>query len=78
METKNIIAAISLSAAVIIIYSLFFAPIPPDPKKIKTERNTINETTDAPSLDQNEQISKISRKEAIVKKERVLFENNNI
>ncbi len=26
METRNIIAAISLSAAVIILYSLFFAP----------------------------------------------------
>ena len=28
METKNVIAAISLSAAVIILYSLFFAPPP--------------------------------------------------
>ena len=28
MDTKNIIAAISLSAAVIIIYGLFFAPSP--------------------------------------------------
>ena len=78
MDTKNVIAAISLSAAVIIIYSLFFAPPPPDPKKIQVEKNTINETTDAPSLDQNEQVSKTSRKEAIIKKERILFENNNI
>ena len=28
MDTKNVIAAISLSAAVIILYSLFFAPSP--------------------------------------------------
>ena len=28
MDTKNVIAAISLSAAVIIIYGLFFAPSP--------------------------------------------------
>ena len=28
MDTKNVIAAISLSAAVIIIYSLFFQPDP--------------------------------------------------
>ena len=28
METRNVIAAISLSAAVIILYSLFFAPEP--------------------------------------------------
>jgi len=78
MDTKNVIAAISLSAAVIILYSLFFAPPPPDPKKIQAEKNTINETTDAPSLDQNEKVSKISRNDAIVEKERVLFENNNI
>ena len=32
MDTRNVIAAISLSAAVIILYSLFFAP---DPKVIK-------------------------------------------
>ena len=32
MDTRNVIAAISLSAAVIILYSLFFQP---DPKIIK-------------------------------------------
>ena len=36
METKNVIAAISLSAAVIIFYALFFAP-EPDPNRIKKE-----------------------------------------
>ena len=79
MDTKNVIAAISLSAAVIILYSLFFAPPPPpDLKKIQAEKNTINETTDAPSLEESEQVSKISRNEAIIEKERILFENNNI
>ena len=33
MESKNVIAAISLSAAVIILYSLFFAPTQEDLKK---------------------------------------------
>ena len=28
MDSKNVIAAISLSAAVIVLYSLFFAPEP--------------------------------------------------
>ena len=79
MDLKNILAAISLSAAVIILYSLFFAPPPPpDLKKIQTEKNTINETSDAPSLEESEQVSKISRNEAIIEKERILFENNNI
>ena len=35
MDTKNVIAAISLSAAVIILYSLFFAPSPNELKKIE-------------------------------------------
>ena len=34
MDTKNVIAAISLSAAVIILYGLFFAPPSPDPNQI--------------------------------------------
>ena len=78
MDTKNVIAAISLSAAVIILYSLFFAPPPIDRKQIKNEKKIITETSDAPSLDQNEQISKISRKEAIEQEDRISFENDNI
>ncbi len=78
MDSKNVIAAISLSAAVIIFYGLFFAPPAPDPKQIKSEKNTITETTDAPSLDQNNEISKISRDEAITEVERIVFENENI
>ena len=67
MDTKNIIAAISLSAAVIILYSLFFAPPPPDTKQIKAEKNktTQNTSSEAPSLDQNDETIKISREEAL-------------
>ena len=78
MDTKNVIAAISLSAAVIILYGLFFAPTPQDPKQIQAEKNTITETTDAPSLDKNEQFSKISREEAMAEEDRILFENDDI
>ena len=78
MDTKNIIAAISLSAAVIILYSLFFAPTPQERKQIQSEKNVTSEINDAPSIEQNEQISKISRKEAIVEEKRILFENDNI
>jgi len=78
MDTKNIIAAISLSAAVIILYSLFFAPTPQERKQIQSEKNTISETTDAPSLEQNEQVSKISRTEAISEGNRILFENDSV
>ncbi len=80
MDTKNIIAAISLSAAVIILYSLFFAPPPPDPNRVKSEKNKTSQDTsgDAPSLDQNEETIKISREEAMKEGKRILFENENI
>ena len=61
MDTKNIIAAISLSAAVIILYSLFFAPPPPDPKQVNAEKNKGTQDTssgDAPSLELNEETIK--------------------
>jgi len=78
MDTKNIIAAISLSAAVIILYSLFFAPTPQERKQIQSEKNITSESTDTPSLEQNEQVSKISRTEAISEGNRILFENDSI
>ena len=80
MDTKNVIAAISLSAAVIIIYSLFFQPAP-DPNKIRenqTEKTKVVESSDAPSLDKNENLTKITRKEALSENDRVQFENNNV
>ena len=38
MDSKNVIAAISLSAAVIILYSLFFQPDPELAKKNLVEQ----------------------------------------
>ncbi len=80
MDTKNIISAISLSAAVIILYSLFFAPTPQERKQIQSEKNktTQNTSGDAPSLDQNNKAVKISREEAMNEGKRILFENENI
>jgi YidC/Oxa1 family membrane protein insertase len=77
MDTKNVIAAISLSAAVIILYSLFFAP-PPITKENLIEKNKIEQNTDAPSLDQKEKVTEISREEALAQSKRVQFENQNI
>jgi len=80
MDTKNVIAAISLSAAVIILYSLFFVE-PPDPNKIKknpVEKAKIVESSDAPTLDKNENFSKLTRKEALAESNRISFENDNI
>jgi len=80
MDTKNVIAAISLSAAVIILYSLFFAPAVVDQKGISNDKNITSEnsSTDAPSLVQDEETIKISRNDALKENERVLFENDKI
>jgi len=77
MDTKNVIAAISLSAAVIILYSLFFAP-PPLSKDNLTDKKNIEQNTDAPSLDEKETVSEISREEALSQSERIQFENQSI
>ena len=78
MDTKNVIAAISLSAAVIIIYALFFGPSPEQIKKVQEQKNQITQNSETPSLDASQTISKISRKEAIEENERIKFENENI
>ncbi len=78
MDTKNVIAAISLSAAVIILYGLFFAPPPQEIKRIQEEKNQVIESTETPSLELNEKVSKISREEAINENKRINFENQNI
>jgi YidC/Oxa1 family membrane protein insertase len=78
MDTKNVIAAISLSAAVIVLYSLFFQP---DPKVIKqnlAEQKKIENNTDTPSLDKNENFTKLSRKDALKENDRIKFENGSI
>jgi YidC/Oxa1 family membrane protein insertase len=77
MDTKNIVAAISLSAAVIVLYSLFFAP-PPITKENMAEGNKVEQNSDTPSLDQKENIAEISREEALNQSERINFENESI
>ncbi|WP_428079280.1 membrane protein insertase YidC [Candidatus Pelagibacter sp.] len=77
MDTKNIVAAISLSAAVIVLYSLFFAP-PPITKENMAEGNKVEQNSDTPLLDQKENVTEISREEALKQSERINFENESI
>ena len=77
MDTKNIVAAISLSAAVIVLYSLFFAPLPIT-KENMAEGNKVEQNSDTPSLDQKENVAEISREEALNQSERINFENESI
>ena len=76
MDTKNVIAAISLSAAVIILYSLFFAPSPNELKKIEEQKSSLS--SEAPKLEESEKIVELSRDQALKESNRVEFENQNI
>ena len=78
MESKNIIAAIALSSAVIVLYSLFFAPEPSKSKQNLAEKKKIEQNNDTPSLDQKETFVQISREDALKQSKRVQFENQSI
>ena len=74
MDSKNVIAAIALSSAVIVLYSLFFIPEQSNNKQNLIEKK-IEQNTDTPSLEQKENIVQISRDDALQSSERVQFEN---
>jgi len=78
MDTKNVIAAISLSAAVIILYSLFFEPDPQLIEQNLAEQKKIQNNTDTPSLDKNENFTKLSREDALKENDRIQFENGSV
>ena len=78
MDSKNVIAAIALSSAVIVLYSLFFVPEQPKINQNQVEKKKIEQNTDTPSLDQKETLIKISREDALKQNERVKFENKSI
>ncbi|MDC2997616.1 membrane protein insertase YidC [Candidatus Pelagibacter sp.] len=78
MDSKNTIAAIALSSAVIVLYSLFFVPEKSTTNQNLVEKEKIEQNTDTPSLDQKDTFIGISRKDALTESERVEFENSNV
>ena len=78
MDSKNTIAAIALSSAVIVLYSLFFVPEKSSTGQNPVEKEKIEQSTDTPSLEQKETLIEISRKDALIESERVEFENSNV
>ena len=77
MDSKNVIAAIALSSAVIVLYSLFFAPEQSATKQ-NLDKKKIEQNTDTPSLEQTETLIKLSREDALNESKRVKFENESI
>ena len=78
MDSKNVIAAIALSSAVIVLWSLFFIPEQQTINQDLVKKEKIEKSTDTPSLDQKEKVVALSRDDALIQSERIEFENDNI
>ena len=80
MDLKNTLAAVSLSAAIIVLWGLFFAPDPEQAKKaqLEKEKNELIQNGDAPKLIEKEEIKLITRDNALNETDRIVFENENI
>ena len=78
MDSKNVIAAIALSSAVIVLWSLFFIPEQQAINQDLVEKEKIEKNTDTPSLDQKEKVVALSRDDALIQNERIEFENDNV
>ena len=78
MDSKNTIAAIALSSAVIVLYSLFFVPEKPATDQNLVEKKKIEQNTDTPVLEQKDTQIKTSREDALKESKRIEFENANI
>ena len=78
MDSKNVIAAIALSCAVIVLWSLFFIPEQQTINQDLVEKEKIEKNTDTPSLDQKEKVVALSRDDALIQNERIEFENDNV
>ncbi len=73
MDSKNTIAAIALSSAVIVLWALFFVPEKSTVDQNIVEKEKIEQSGDAPSLEQKETQITISRDDALKQNERIQF-----
>ena len=78
MDSKNTIESIALSSAVIVLWALFFVPEKSTIDQKIIEKEKIEQSGDAPSLEQKETQITISRDDALKESERIQFENDNI
>ena len=62
----------------LLFYIAYFLLPPPITKENLAEKNKTEQNTDAPSLDQKETVTEITREEALNQNKRIQFENQNI
>jgi YidC/Oxa1 family membrane protein insertase len=69
-----------MSAAVIILWSLYFSPSPEEAERLKTqqEEKQLVQETESPKIEQEEKSESVSREESILQSDRINFENEFI
>ena len=80
MEGKNLILAISLSALVIIVWSILFDPPPPtiDKEQNKIEKTQKENDISSPSIETTKEIKSVSRAASLKMTKRISVKNENI
>ena len=81
MEGKNLILAISLSALVLIMWAVFFAPPPPTIYKEKNKIEEIQKKDDeisSPSIDTKKETTTLTRAKYLKSTKRFSIKNENI
>tara|TARA_B100001250_G_scaffold244628_1_gene210305 strand:- start:1106 stop:2800 length:1695 start_codon:yes stop_codon:yes gene_type:complete len=80
MESRNVIAAIAMSAAVIILWSLYMTPTQEEVKRIQEQNKETQlvQNSESPKIEEEEKSESISRDEAILQSDRINFENEFI
>ena len=79
MDNKNLIAALSLSLAILILWSIFFEvpkPVNKDSSQISNEEKNENKIT--PNINETLKIKKITREESLNESTRAKIENDSI
>ena len=75
MDTRNVLIAVVLSTLTLIVWSTFFEPTPVQRMEDQTVKS---EESSSPSIEEIEDLKKISRSESISSSDRIKLENENI
>ena len=83
MDNRNVFVAIALSMSVLLFWGAFFDTPPPTvTKKVQSsigkEDNSLSQNQITPNINQEKIVTEVSRKDSLVKVDRVIIDNENI
>ena len=79
MDNKNVFVAIALSMSVLLFWGAFVdTPKPVNQNNKKIENKNLNSNEITPNINPEKFVTKVSRKDALVKDNRVIIDNKKI